>query len=224
MTQGKTSPSSRSSSKTQPRRSKGRPTQENVAEIETRLLKVALDEFIQAGYGGASLTRIVRNAGISKTTLYSRYSSKEELFRAIAYQQIERMSPARLLSSTTGDVSLEAGLKSYANHTLKLSLEPDMLEVYRLMHSESSRFPELGAAARERTELGIKRISRFIAACAERDGIPCKNPAGVAEVFILMIRGWYVDVMVSNEPASSARRKDWVERSVNLLLAARQAW
>lgn len=185
---------------------------------------MALKEFLVHGYGGASMTRIVKVAGISKTTLYSRFASKAELFRAIIDRQIEHLSPSTPLQFAEGRPNLEKGLKSFANHMLQLSLQGDVLGINRLMYSESYRFPELGAAAAERTELGIRRISSFIRECANADGIPCQDPEGVAESFILMIRGWFVNVMLTNRPVTAAQRQRWVERAVHTLLSAREDW
>jgi AcrR family transcriptional regulator len=222
MTQQKMSAGKQGGAK--PRRSPGRPKLEDVAAIESRLVSVALSEFLAHGYGGASLTKIVKAAGASKTTLYSRFSSKEELFRAIMQQQIERLDAPAALRTRAGRPELEKGLKAYANHMLELSLQGDFLDVNRLVYSESHRFPELGATAAERTELGVKRISAFIRECARADDIPCKDPEGVAEAFILMIRGWYVNVMLTNRKVSAAQRERWVERAVRTLLSARADW
>jgi TetR/AcrR family transcriptional regulator, mexJK operon transcriptional repressor len=207
-----------------PRRPRGRPRSEDAVVIESKLLEVALREFLRHGYGGASMTRIVQAAGVSKTTLYSRYPSKDALFRAIVHEQIDRLSPSASLRSDAGPLALEQGLISYANHMIKLSLQGDLLGVDRLIYSESYQFPELGAAAAERTELGIKRISGFIRACAISDGVPCKDPKAVAEAFIFMIRGWYVNVILSNRKVSSAQREHWVRRAVHSLLSARSDW
>jgi TetR/AcrR family transcriptional regulator, mexJK operon transcriptional repressor len=207
-----------------PGRPRGRPSPEDTAEIEKRLLAVALEEFLQHGYGGASMNRIIRAARVSKTTLWSRFSSKEELFRAIVSEQIERLSAATALTSGAGRLDLEQGLKSYANHTLTISLSGDLLQVNRLIYSESHRFPELGAAAAERTQLGIGQISEFIQQCAVADGIPCRDPDGVAESFIFMLRGWYVNVMLTNRTVSTAVRRQWIDRAVHTLVSARDQW
>ncbi|MEE2731981.1 MAG: TetR/AcrR family transcriptional regulator [Pseudomonadota bacterium] len=215
-------------------RSAGRPTPEQVAELENHLLTVALTEFLERGYGNASLERIVKNASVSKTTLYSRYPSKEDLFRAVVSQQISRIDPGSYLKSNlrlksnlklnSTSRQLENGLKSYANNMLEFSLKPEMLEVNRLINSEASRFPELGLAASERTRLGIVRIQAFIADCAIEDGIPCQDPKAVAEVFIFMIRGWYTNLMLTNQTVTAAERKRWVDRAVHTLLVARAQW
>lgn len=210
--------------KAKPGRPRGRPRPEDVADIEDHLLSVALQEFQDQGYGAASVSRIVKTASISKTTLYSRYPSKEQLFRAILKRQIERYSPWATLTVEGGTLDLEQGLKAYANRTLKLSLDNDELAVNHLIYSEIHRFPELGVAAAERTEVGIKRIAEFIEKCAVAEKIPCKDPHGVAEVFIHMIRGWYINVMLSRRSVSDAQRKQWVERAVRMLVCSRADW
>jgi TetR/AcrR family transcriptional repressor of mexJK operon len=207
-----------------PRRSRGRPRFEDVAAIENKLLAVALNDFLLHGYGGASMTRIVRDAGISKTTLYSRFSSKEELFAAIMNQQVEHLSAAASLRPATGALDLESGLRAYASHSLDTSLTGDFLGINRLIYSESHRFPELGAAAAERTATGIKQIARFIRDCAAADGIACKDAEAVAEVYILMLRGWYVNVMLTHRKVSAAQRGKWIERAVHALLSSRSDW
>ena len=210
--------------KTEARRSRGRPRPEEVADIEDHLLAVALQEFQEQGYGAASVTRIVKTAGMSKTTLYSRYPSKEQLFLAILKRQIERYSPWASLGIDDGPYNLEQGLKAYANRTLKISLQNDELAVNHLIYSEIHRFPELGLAAAERTEMGIQRIAGFIRQCAEVEHISCKDPEAVAEIFIHMIRGWYINVMLSRRSMTDSQRKKWVDRAVGTLLLARSEW
>lgn len=210
--------------KVESRRPRGRPRPEDVADIEDHLLAVALQEFQDQGYGAASVSRIVKTAGMSKTTLYSRYPSKEQLFRAILKRQIERYSPWASLGVETGPLNLERGLKAYANRALELSLHNDELAVNHLIYSEIHRFPELGVAAAERTEIGINRVAEFIRKCAVAEETPCKDPGAVAEVFIHMIRGWYINVMLSRRDVTDAQRKRWVDRAVRTLLLSRADW
>lgn len=211
-----------SSRRTQPvKTTKGRPRQQDIAAIERKILEEATAEFREHGFGGASLNRVVSAAGISKTTLYSRYSSKAELFIAIVQQQITDMAPDSVLPKTP---DLETGLKAFANHILQKSLSDEMKDINRLMLSESVRFPELAAAAADRTARGIKRIAAYIETCADTDGVACGNATRVAEVFILMIRGWYMNVLLTNQKVSAVARKRWVDDAVQILLNARQNW
>lgn len=205
-------------------RPRGRPRSEDAAVIESKLLAVALQEFLQHGYGDAAMDRIAKAVGGSKTTLYSRYASKEALFRAIIFDQIERASPEAALRSAAGPLDLEQGLKSYANRMLERSLQKDMIGVNRLIQSEAYRFPELAAAAMEKTQLGIRRIAEFISESAARDGVPCSKPTVVAEVFIFMIRGWYTYLLQTDQQVSVAKRKAWVDQAVDTLLQSRAEW
>ena len=206
------------------RRPRGRPRLDDVAQIDTLLLEVALREFLAEGYGGTSLTRIVKIAGISKTTLYTRYPSKADLFAAICQRQIERFSAVTALRSPKGPLDLASGLEAYGNRTLEISLEGDLFQVNRLIYSECGRFPELGLAAVERTRRGIDDVSIFIQTCADADGLACRDPQAVAEAFIFMLRGWYVDVLLTNRQVSTRERQRWVANAVRVLLAGRAEW
>ena len=205
------------------RRTRGRPSTESMALIEREILHVALDQFVEHGYG-VSMAQIVKAAGISKTTLYSRFASKDELFRAIIRQQIERVAETMPLGSSKAYYDLEEGLENYANRTLEISLESSFIEVNRLIYSEARRFPELGVAAAERNQVGIEQLSEFIRYRAEADGIPCKDPNTVAEVLLFLMRGWYLNAMLTNSVIPTPDREDWVRRSIRTLIASRSEW
>lgn len=209
---------------TRVRRSRGRPSSDKVEIIETELLGAALRHFVRDGYGGASVGKIVKELGISKTTVYSRYPSKAKLFQAIMSQQIDNLSVETVLHTGGGQLTLEEGLRAYAVRTLEISLEGDLLQVNRLIYSESQRFPELGIAAAERTEFGIRQIAAFIAECAVRDGIPCQDPTGIAASFIFMLRGWYVNVMLTNEPVTKAAMGRFAAQAVRAMVSSRCGW
>jgi len=197
---------------------------EDTEEIESKLLEVALREFVEKGYGAASVSNMVKRAGMSKTTVYSRFSSKADLFRAIMMQQVEKIAPESLLAPLEGKVDLAQGLKAYAKHSMTVSLEEDTMAVNRLMYSESTRFPELAEAATERSRRGIERIALFIRDCAREDGLDCGDPENVARVFILMNRGWYIDVMLSNRKISRKELDRWVDAALHVLLSSREHW
>lgn len=199
------------------RRSRGRPRLEDVPEIESRLLSAALNEFVQSGYAGASMRNIAKTAELSRSTLLSRFPTKAELFEAIMTQQISSMSAAATLKSPRNRRDLEQGLIAYANRALEFSLDGDLLNVNRLICSESRRFPELGEAAGRSTQLGVAQISEFIRDYAEITGAEWEDAEGVAESFILMVRGWYLNVMITNRTVTADERLRWVERAVRSL-------
>lgn len=199
------------------RRSPGRPKLQDVAEIDNTLLRAALDEFVSSGYSGASMRSIAKAAGLSRTTLLARYSSKEDLFAAIMSQQIDRMAAAASLRSPEGRADLYEGLEAYGNRALEFSLHGDLLEVNRLICSQSHRFPELGEAAGRSTRLGIEQITDFIRQAVSAGDTRCADPEAVAEAYILMLRGWYLNIMIVNRSVSPEERRTWVNRAVGSL-------
>ena len=207
------------------RRTRGRPRPETVAVIEEVLFATARAEFIAHGYGGASLARIVRNAGISKTTLWSRYPDKAALFRVIIQRQMEEVNTAATLDLHGSERDLAGGLIAYGRHALSMSLQGDVGAVSRLIAAESGRFPEIGQASLERSRLGVAQVAEFIRHCTEHDALPCRDPQGVAETFIGALRGWYANEAIASGDAVPLRQREaYVARVVELLLAAREKW
>lgn len=166
---------------------------------------------------------IAKAANVARTTLQGRYASKEDLFRALMKQQIGRMSAITSLQFD-GPPKLRDGLIGYAKRALEYSLETEYLEVNRLIYASANRFPELAAAAKESTRVGVAQIGEFIRQCADADGITCRAPDVPAECFILLLRGWYGYAMVDECPTPKHVREQWVEGMVDTLIAGRLGW
>ncbi len=60
----------------------GRPTREAGNAKQQELLKIALRHFEEHGVGGANMSDIARDAGMSKATIYRHYVDKHDLFAA----------------------------------------------------------------------------------------------------------------------------------------------
>ena len=52
-----------------------------IEEFDEKILLCAKEEFLEKGYTDASIRTIAQNAGVSTSTIYTRYSDKEGLFR-----------------------------------------------------------------------------------------------------------------------------------------------
>ncbi|MDE8652515.1 TetR/AcrR family transcriptional regulator [Novosphingobium album (ex Liu et al. 2023)] len=204
-------------------RPRGRPRSEDTAEIENAVLAAALREFVECGYGGASMRNIAKRAQVARTTLLGRFATKDDLFRAIMTQQIERMAALSALRSD-GPPDLRKGLIAYADRALAFSLEGAFLEVNRLIYGAAQHFPQVAAAAAETTRIGIGQITGFIAACARADGVACRQPEVPAESFILLLRGWHGLAMLGQRRVPPAERRAWIERMVDNLIAGRDRW
>lgn len=206
-----------------PPRPRGRPRAEEREARESELLGVARRCFIANGYGATSMAEVARVARVSKRTLYARFPSKADLFRAILDEQIQQTGggvPLRGAKPKT----LEATLRIYAERTLRESLASEILQLNRLIYSEAGRFPELGDAAWARRQVGVRQVAEHIREYAIQDGVPCRNPEAAAELFIDILSGRYGGMMLRSQRVSGAEIRAWTGEMLAVFLASRPNW
>ncbi|MGB8364559.1 MAG: TetR/AcrR family transcriptional regulator [Rhizomicrobium sp.] len=207
----------------EPRRARGRPKAEDLGELEARLIRVARQRFVANGYGATSMNEVAKAARVSKGTLYSRFPSKADLFRAIIDEQIQHTgSGVRHLGPKPK--TLEAMLRIFAERALQDSLCREVVQLNRLMYSEAERFPELGEAAWARSRIGVQQVSEFIREYAAKDGVRCRDPEAAAEMFTTLLRGFYGDVMLRGRAVIAAEIKAWTRKMLKVFLAGRRSW
>lgn len=206
------------------RRSRGRPRLEDVAEIENDLVEVALVEFLKHGYGGTSMAMIVKAAGISKTTLYSRFSSKEELFIAMMNKMVEGNLSAQIRAATSPPLPLEDMLRQFAYRSLEIGLDPIHYGVTRLIFGESNRFPELRLAGEKLFRASTTGIVNVLNGYAEREGIVFKDPIVPARALTFALRGVHVDILLKNSKELDAELRSRIDEIVKLLMASIDQW
>jgi AcrR family transcriptional regulator len=147
---------------------------EALAPPETRstrkrraILEAATTLFLRNGYRGTSMDEIAEVAGVSKQTVYKAFSDKESLFSEIVIGAVEKAADpvhAEVLKlEDTGDI--EADLRRLARQLLERVMQPQLLQLRRLVIGEAGRFPELG---RTFYEQGPGRTIAALAAVFER--------------------------------------------------------
>lgn len=207
---------------TQPSRSTGRPKASELAELEARLLLVGREQFFEHGYGGATMHAVAIAAKVSKTTLYSRYPTKEALFRAIVADQVESWGEGPNSVRLPDDLSVEAFLLAYGDIALRAGMSPEFLKLNRLLHGEAERFPELAAIAEARLWKGIDYVAGKLRIMSERDAAPCRNPEAVAELFLMTLFGW--STVAGKRAISDAERTAWLSNTVKVFVEGRAGW
>jgi AcrR family transcriptional regulator len=132
----------------------------------TAILDAATTVFLRKGYLGTSMDEIAALAAVSKQTVYKQFADKERLFSEIVTSTVTRASdPVRdevLNLRDSGD--LEADLRDLGRRLLGRVMQPQVLQLRRLVIGEAGRFPALG---RTFYELGP---GRTVAALADAFG------------------------------------------------------
>ena len=113
------------------------------ADILTeRLLDVATDFFMERGFEGASVTQIARQARASKESFYSRYPTKEELFRAVISRKTDQLA-AQAVSILSPELPPRDALTTFGDIFLERILGDEIAALRRTLWTEWRRIPEL---------------------------------------------------------------------------------
>lgn len=99
--------------------------------------------FVRTGFDAASMNDVTREAGVSKSTLYVYFRSKEELFQALISQ--ERESYFAEVEPLFGDAEHPAEtLQRYGEKLAGFTLSSGAMHAKRTVIAVASRMPELG--------------------------------------------------------------------------------
>ena len=131
------------------------------------ILEAATALFLRNSYLGTSMDEIAALARVSKQTVYKHFADKESLFSAIVTAAVDAAGDPVLEDTTTLAESddLAADLRALARRQLGSVLQPQLMQLRRLVIGEANRFPELGRAFYER---GAGRSTAALADAFER--------------------------------------------------------
>ncbi|MFD1613219.1 TetR/AcrR family transcriptional regulator [Sphingomonas tabacisoli] len=205
-----------------PRR--GRPSATRSTEITDEILAVAGKMFLAVGYEATSMEAVARNAGVPKTTLYKRFSDKNELLRAVISHRMQAWAGA---SSGTAD-PLPANLGDrLAHHVATILVWATKPEV-RALNRLATNLPETyGQEFSGRAFWGYRNMHALIVDAivilGPAAGVNARNPDRVAETLMEMAAGWLVR-RSSNEPISAVDAADTAQWFVDLLIGGNRSW
>jgi AcrR family transcriptional regulator len=105
------------------------------------LCAVALSEFLESGFQGASIDRIITTTGVGRSTIYRQFGSKEGLFRFTIARKIHQIR-TEAIGSSSGN-SFEERIEDLARNVLNAHLERDSIAMHQLLIQEAIEFPDL---------------------------------------------------------------------------------
>lgn len=82
-----------------------------------KIVWAAIDEFVESGYEGASINRIIKKANISRGSFYTYFENKDDIFRYVmdSFTDIAMDFMLKTLAETNGDV-IDMIIKLYDVH------------------------------------------------------------------------------------------------------------
>lgn len=154
------------------------------------ILKAATEVFLEHGYEGARLEEMVRRSGGSLATVYAQFGDKQGLFAAIIAEICQEIVASLPELGEPGVEGLEEVLFAFARTYLGMLLTPSSLALYRVVISESVRYPELGQAVFEAgPKKAAERLADYLCWEAERGALVVPEPDFAARQFLEMVKG-----------------------------------
>lgn len=141
----------------------GRPPRGSEGDATLRILEAAKLIFLRDGFDGANIDAIAAAAGISKKTIYSRFTSKEDVFEAVIVRFIEENVPT-IDPQALQHGSIADRLYRIALAMLEAALSSDAIAARRIIVAQASRFPEF---AHLMCDYGLSRFFPLIEDCLE---------------------------------------------------------
>lgn len=114
---------------------RGRPRD---VEKTNAILNAAIDLFLEQGFDGTSMDEVARRAGVSKQTVYSHFSSKEQLFGESVHSEIAAHYPDRALESVETH-TLQADLTAVCMRLATLLMSERAFAMFRLLVTAAPR-------------------------------------------------------------------------------------
>lgn len=186
-----------------------------------KILAAAKAVFLEHGYSATSMDMVAQAARVSKTTLYTRFPSKETLFSATIGAECERRG-MRFHPEEFAGLGIEESLVRIGRRFVDLIWSEDALRVYQLVVGDANRFPEV---ARLYYAAGPTRAQASLAAfmeCAQAQGaLPRGDSLFAARLLLSMLQSvhWFELTLGIGTAPPPAERDAFVRRVVRAYLA-----
>lgn len=167
------------------------------------IIAAAKDLFFSEGYDQTSMNDIVARVGGSKATLYSHFSSKDELLLAL----VEHMTQPAIAEALSIDPAHDFTkfLRALGRITMHWLTSTDIVGMQRLAASEAIRFPEFGRTYYEQGIVpGLQQGAQLFKAAMDRGALRQADPLVAINQFVEMCTGWMWRRQIWNiDPAPS---------------------
>lgn len=156
-----------------------------------KILPAAKAAFLEHGFAAASMDRIAQAARVSKTTLYTRFPSKEALFAATVETECRR-SGMRFSADAFDDVPIDEALRRIGRRFLALLWSPEAMRLRQTVTGEVTRFPELAEIfCSSGPDRGCEAVTQFFARALALGRLPPSDfePEFLAGQFLAALKG-----------------------------------
>ena len=193
--------------------------EQNKADRRQAIVQLALRSFLAHGYEATTMSAIAKEMGGSKGTLWSYFSSKEELLAAVID------SAAAAFQSFMGAIldpqkDIRVVLTRFCETFLERISRPEAIALQRLIISQADRFPEIGRVFHDHAPaVNHATLSDFLTRQMAAGALRADDPEEAARMLLDLCTGGYHDrVLYGVEGTSKTVEKREAARVVKQFL------
>lgn len=164
------------------------PREARKADRRRAILEVAERSFLDRGFADTSMSTIATALGGSKTTLWSYFPSKEDLFAAVVDAKLAAFEEVLDEALIPGG-GIAAALARFGKAFLLRLLVPASIALHRLIVSEAVRFPTLGETFATRGHGRVRaRLATYLAGEMAANRLRAGPPETAARQFVALLQ------------------------------------
>ena len=199
---------------------RGRPRRGTEVARTAALINAATRVFLREGYGLASIDKVASEAGVSTRTIYERYKNKADLLGAVISRLVDRMSTV-LATADLNRLEPRVALALIADTISSRARDPDAAALFRIVATESHRFPELALKMRENNKRCVDAVvANYFRAQVAHGVLALADPERAGTLFLHMICAELHESLLFGGEAAAARLdcKAHVEHVIDIFL------
>jgi TetR/AcrR family transcriptional repressor of mexJK operon len=153
------------------------------------ILDAAGRVFLAKGYVGTSMDEIAALAAVSKQTVYKHFRDKETLFHELITATVQRRGePVVEAPVLRGERPFDEELRAFARLLLHGVMQPQVLQLRRVVIGEATRFPALGHAFYDQG-LGrtVATLAAVLSGLGEDGRLAIEDASLAAEHFVWLV-------------------------------------
>lgn len=167
----------------------GRPTREQAAAIDARILDGARAVFCRKGIANSGLEEIAAELGVSKHTLYRRYPNKAALLEAVVGHDVGRFRNALLSAADEDGAGALDALRRAALRYVEIGSSRDYAAFYLSVSAEAAVSSALRKRLASWSRDALEPLVGFVTAAQGEGELRPGDPASVCGILIDLLEG-----------------------------------
>lgn len=184
-----------------------------------RYISAASELFLEYGYENTSLDQLIERCGGSKLTIYSYFTDKKGLLKAVVIELTEQLIEALKFNINESD-DIHSQLMMFANSYIKYIYTPELLKLSRLVLAQKKNNPELVEFFLERGPLHSQGVLyEFIKKQCDLNQLKIDDPLLACDQLLGALKGnSYIEALFTDRIPGEQEMMSYAKHAVDAFI------